>query len=163
MTGESRKPDIVQEVSRYHLWLIPEFPVDVAMVRPRERALPWRIGLLESIRDEGLRHPILIYGHSPKGTFNHARWGEANKERDQRMYIAFGTNRYWAIKQLGWDTFPAILSWNQGSKPPFEGKRIAPAEFKQYAPAGRVFVQEHGFGWKPYQMPEQEFACPTDA
>lgn len=131
------------------------------MVRPRERALPWRVGLLESIREEGLRHPVLIYGHSPKGAFNHARWGHAQEGRDPSMYIAFGTNRYWAIKQLGWDAFPAIISLNKGTLPTWaDSKEVLPSEFKSFAPEGRVFVQEHGFGWKPYVMPEDEF-CQT--
>lgn len=133
------------------------------MVRPRERALPWRKGLLESIEKEGLRHPVLIYGHTPKGQFNMAKWGEFQKGRDQSMYIAFGTNRYWAIKQLGWETFPAIISLNKGVLPPWEeAVLVSPYHFGNYAPEGRVFVQEHGFGWKPDVFPEEEF-CQTGA
>lgn len=155
-----RKPDIVEDVERYHLWYIPHMPIDVPMVRPRERALPWRVGLLESIRNEGMKHPILVYGHSPKGAFNMARWGHAQEGRDPSMYIAFGTNRYWALKQLGKETMEVILSLNKGQFPPSDWGnyfRVPPYNFKLFAPEGRVFVQEHGFGWKPNVMPEEEF------
>jgi hypothetical protein len=152
------KPDIIpSSVDRYNLWYIPHMPMHIPLVRPRERALPWRVGLLESIRDEGLRHPVLVYGHSPKGAFNMKRWGHAQEGRDPNMYIAFGTNRYWALEQLGRETFPAVLSWNVGSKPPFEGWIISPKEFKKMAPPGRVWVQEHAFGWTLETLPEEEF------
>lgn len=151
------KPDIVLDVQRYDMWLIPHLPINLPLVRPRTEEDEWRVGLLESIRKEGLRHPIIVYGHSPKGQFNHAKWGEANEGRDKRMYIAFGTNRYWALQQLGKETFPAILSWNKGDTPPFEGEIIPPEGFRDYAPEGRVFVQEHGFGYKVKEMPEDEF------
>lgn len=145
------------DVQRYDLWLIPDFPIDVPFVRPRTEAHEWRVGLLESIRKEGLRHPVVIYGHFPKGQFN-PKWDEYNEGRDSRMYIAFGTNRYWAMKQLDYTTFPAILSWNKGKTPPFEGAtKITPDEFRDYAPAGRIFVQEHGFGYKVEETPEDEF------
>ena len=126
------------------------------MVRPRERALPWRVGLLESIRKEGLRHPILVYGHSPKGRFNLDRWPQ-DEGRDRNMYVAFGTNRYWALKKLGWTHMPVILSYK--GKPPFDGARlITPHEFKSYAPEGRIFVQDHAFGWTLDTLPEEEFS-----
>ena len=160
------KPDLIEEISRYHLWYVPHFPITLPMVRPRERALPWRQGLLESIREEGLRHPVLIYGHSPKGAFNFARWGEANEGRDKNMYIAFGTNRYWAIEQLGWDTFPAIISLNKGTLPPISwGKRwhVQPSRFKEFAPPGRVWVTDHSFGWTLAQKPEEEFCQTVDS
>lgn len=153
-----RKPDIIEQVTRYNLWLVPHFPLDLPMRRPRSQRHAWREGLLDSIRKEGLRHPLLIYGHHPKGDFNVGRWGKYNEGRDPSMYIAFGTNRYWACEQLGWTTAPAIISLDKTKTPPWpDSKLIAPEEFKQYAPPGRVFVQNHAFGWKPYQMPEEEF------
>jgi hypothetical protein len=154
--GGGLKPDIVLDVQRYDLWFIPSLPIDVPFVRPRTEAHEWRVNLLESIRQEGLRYPIVVYGHFPKGNFN-PKWAEANKGRDPRMYIAFGTNRYWALKQLEADSFPAILSWNKGKTPPFDGEKISPHEFRNYAPAGRIFVQEHGFGYKVEAFPEDEF------
>lgn len=133
--------------------------MDLPLRRPRERRLTWREGLLESIREEGLRHPVLIYGHSPKGKFNMARWGEANKGRSPDMYIAFGTNRYWALEQLGHTTMPAIISLNKGTFPKWEPyERIAPQDFKKYAPPGRVYVTDHGFGWTLETKPEDEFS-----
>ncbi len=160
------KPDIIEDVDRYALWFCPAFPIGLPMRRPRERALPWRQNLLESVRKEGLRYPVLVYGHSPKGSFNMARWGHAQEGRDERMYIAFGTNRYYCLEKLGADTFPAILSWNKGDTPPPETSAefvISPWEFREYAPPGRVIVQRHGFGWQLAQIPEDEFACPIAA
>ena len=150
------KPDIIEEVSRYNLWYIPDFPIDLPMVRPRDRALPWRVNLLQSVREEGLRYPILIYGHSPKGKFNMARWGHAQEGRDTSMYIAFGTNRYWCLKQIGAETMPVIISLNKGEVPK-SGTLVPPHKFKAYAPPGRVFVQDHAFGWTLETLPEQEF------
>lgn len=156
--GRILKPDNVENVQRYDLWMIPEFPVNVPLVRPRSESDQWRINLLESIRKEGMRHPIIVFGHSPKGEFNMDKWGDAQEGRDPRMYIAYGTNRYWAIQQLGWETFPAIMSWNKGTPPPFEGEIIQPGQFKQYSPPGsRVFVQDHAFGWSVKLLPEDEF------
>ena len=153
------KPDIVENVERYNLWLIPQMPMDMPLVRPRRGGVKWRVRMLDSIREEGLRHPILCYGHHPKGRFNLEKWGDANLEQTHKdIYIAFGTNRYWCCKELGWDTFPAILSYNKGRTPPCEGEIITPQEFRNYAPAGRVFVQEHGFGYKLAEFPEEEFA-----
>lgn len=151
------KPDLLDEVSRYDLWLIPEMPMDAPLRRPRDRKLKWRTRLQDSIAEEGLRHPILVYGHEPKGAFNMHRWGEHNEGRQKWLYIAFGTNRYWALEQLGWETFPAILSLNKGRKPPWEGRKITPQEFKELSPPGRVYVQEHGFGWELATLPEEEF------
>ena len=118
---------------------------------------------MDSIREEGLRHPILIYGHSPKGKFNFERWGEYNEGRDPSMYIAFGTNRYWACEQLGMTHAPAIISLNKGTLPRWDdSKEVLPNEFKQYAPPGRVFVQDCGFGWTLNQLPEEEFGQSTE-
>jgi hypothetical protein len=157
------KPDLIEEVTRYHLWYVPHFPISLPMVRPRERALPWRKGLLDSIRDEGLRHPILVYGHSPKGAFNFARWGCYQGKRDTSMYVAFGTNRYWALCQLDADYAPVIISLNKGTQPRKEwgeAQLVLPSEFKKYAPPGRVWVTDHSFGWELSTLPEEEF-CPT--
>lgn len=157
------KPDLIEKVERYHLWYIPYFPIDLPMVRPRERALPWRKGLLESIRTEGMKHPILVYGHSPKGAFNFARWGHAQEGRDHNMYIAFGTNRYWALKQLDRQTMEVIISLNKGTLPSPEwgpAYHVQPRQFKEFAPPGRVWVTDHSFGWTLRVKPEEEF-CPT--
>jgi hypothetical protein len=154
------KPDIVLDVERYNLWYLPHFPMELPLRRPRDRALKWRQQLLESIRDEGLRHPVLVYGHSPKGAFNMTRWGYANEDRDPSMYIAFGTNRYWALEKLGWTKMPVILSLNKGVLPdPAWGAatRIRPHDFHNFAPPGRIFVQEHAFGWELRTLPEDEF------
>jgi len=154
------KPDIVLDVDRYNLWYIPHFPMDLPLRRPRDRKLKWRVRLLESIQEEGLRYPILIYGHSPKGAFNMHRWGDANEGRNPSMYIAFGTNRYWALEQLGWTHMPVIISLNKGRKPSRnwgESTLVRPQDFHNYAPPGRIFVQEHGFGWTLKEKPEDEF------
>ena len=152
------KPDIVLDVQRYNLWYIPHFPMDLPLRRPRDRKLKWRVRLLDSIREEGLRYPILIYGHNPKGSFNFSRWGEDNEGRNRNMYIAFGTNRYWALEQLGETTMPVIISLNKEKSPPWEGAvRVLPEEFRNYAPPGRVYVQEHAFGWTLETLPEDEF------
>lgn len=159
------KPDLIERLTRYHLWYVPSFPIDLPMVRPRERALPWRQGLLQSIREEGLRHPILVYAHHPKGAFNMHRWGKFQEGRDRSMYIAFGTNRYWALEKLGCETFPAIVSLNLGHLPPKTwggATQIKPIDFKKYAPPGRVYVTDHAFGWELETPPEEEF-CPIDA
>lgn len=160
--GETRelKPDIIEDVERYNLWFIPQMPMDAPLVRPRQRGVRWRVRLLEDIRENGLRHPIVVYGHTPKGDFNIQRWGDPRPEgKKYDMYIAFGTNRYHCLQELGFETFPAILSWNKGRKPPFEGEQITPEEFRDYAPEGRIFVQEHGFGYKVKEFPEEEFSA----
>lgn len=157
--GEELKPDDVQLVERYDLWYVPHLPMDVPLRRPRDRKLKWRTRLLESIREEGLRHPILVYGHSPKGAFNMHRWGASNEGRAKWLYVAIGTNRYWCLDQLGHETMPAILSMNKGKKPPWEGELITPQDFRSYAPPDcRVWVREHGFGWQLGLLPEDEFA-----
>jgi hypothetical protein len=86
-----------------------------------------------------------------------ARWGEWNKDKKYDMYIAFGTNRYFCLKEIGAETFPAILSWNKGTKPPFEGEMITPEQFRDYAPEGRIYVQDHAFGYTVKETPEDEF------
>ena len=159
MKGD-KKPDIVLDVERYNLWYLPHFPMDLPLRRPRDRKLKWRVRLLESIRDEGVRHPVLIYGHSPKGTFNMHRWGEDNVGRDTSMYVACGTNRYWAMEQLGWTKMPVIMSMNKGKRPHKDwgdSTMISPQDFHNYAPPGRIFVQEHAFGWGLDTPPEDEF------
>ena len=41
-------PDRISDLHRYHLWYIPDFPIDVPLVRPREELHEWRVNLLES-------------------------------------------------------------------------------------------------------------------
>ena len=76
------------------------------------------------------------------------------------MYIAFGTNRYWAMKQLGWETMEVIISLNKGRMPDPEwgpAYHVKPHVFKEFAPEGRVWVQDHSFGWTLKVKPEEEF------
>ena len=156
------KPDLIEEVTRYNLWLIPNLPMDAPLYRPRQRRQGWRSNLLADIKANGLRHPILVYGHSPKGKFNLQRWGDLRPDvegvKKFDMYIAFGTNRFYCLQELGATTFPAIVSWNKGKTPPWEGKIITPEEFRDYAPEGRIVVQDHGFGYTVKTKPEEEFS-----
>lgn len=85
------------------------------------------------------------------------RWGAENEGRQKWLYIAFGTNRYWALDQLGATTFPAILSMNKGKTPPWEATLISPEEFRNYAPPGRIYVDDHAFGYTLDVLPEEEF------
>ena len=79
------------------------------------------------------------------------------------MYVAFGTNRYWCLEQLGWKDMPAIISLNKGVEPPWpDSVEVKPQEFKQYAPPGQVWVTDHSFGWQLETPPEDEF-CQTVA
>jgi hypothetical protein len=79
------------------------------------------------------------------------------------MYVAFGTNRYWALEQLGSKVAPAIISLNKGTIPHPEwghAYHVPPSQFKKFAPPGRVWVTDHSFGWTLAVKPEEEF-CPT--
>jgi hypothetical protein len=115
---------------------------------------------LESIRDEGLHWPLTVYGHSPKGKVVPKYKVPENANRDEGMYVFIGTNRYWCLKALGWDSFPAIVSLNKGEIPPWEGAyKITPEEYPQYCPDNcfRIWVREHAFGYKPKVMGEDEY------
>ncbi len=53
---------------------------------------------------------------------------------------------------------PVIISLNKEKLPPWEDAvQVSPEEFRNYAPPGRIFVQEHGFGWTVETLPEDEF------
>jgi hypothetical protein len=76
------------------------------------------------------------------------------------MYVAFGTNRYWALCQLEAEYAPTIISLNQGTLPPREwghAYHVLPTDFKNFAPPGRVYVTDPGFGWELAVKPEEEF------
>lgn len=121
----------------------------------------------DDIRDNGLRCPIIVFGHSPKGPVNPAYRCEFNRNRDESMYVMIGTNRYWCLLDLGWEVFPAIVSLNKGEEPPKEwGEvwKVDPVDFPKYAPDDcyRIWVREHAFGYKPLEWPSVEFGeCQT--
>ena len=147
-------------VDRYDLWYIPEYPIDEPWVRTRDGADSWRINLLDNIRENGMRWPIVLYGHSPKGAIIDKYRDEFNAHKDERIYVMIGTNRWWCLKELGYKTFPAILSLNKGEQPKYSATKITPHEFAyQYAPldARRVWVQEHGYGYTPRVEAHDEF------
>lgn len=116
----------------------------------------------DDIRDNGLRVPLVVFGHSPKGKVNPSYYHESNRDRDESFYVMIGTNRYWCLKDLGWDVCPAIVSLNKGEHPPEEwGEhwQVSPSDFPKYAPddSYRIWVREHAFGYKPLRMPADEF------
>lgn len=134
--------------------------MDEPWVRYREIPDSWQSNLLESIREEGLRWPLTVYGHSPKGPINKQYDVPQNAGRNRDRYVFIGTNRYWCLKELGWDTFPAIVSLNKGKEPPWDSWKITPEEYPQYCPDDcyRIWVREHAFGYKPLTMGQDEFA-----
>lgn len=114
--------------------------------------------MLESIKSEGLRYPLVVFGHTPKAKICEHMITDANKDRDFDYYVHAGTNRYWCLQQLGYETFPAVLSINTGSIPKWDGTKITPQEYIQYCPANsEPYVQEHGFGYSLAVLPEEEF------
>lgn len=156
-----QQPHDIQHVRRYNLYYTSEFPMAVPWFRGRDASEPWRCRLLESIREEGLRHPIIVFGHSPKGRIIDKYRCAENAGRDESIYISQGTNRYWCLRELGWKSFPAVYSWNKGLPPPFGGRLLEPEEFVDYCPDDtvRAWVREHNFGYKqpPTGTPEVEF------
>lgn len=133
--------------------------MDLPWVRPRELDHGWQQNLLESIRSEGLRYPLMVYGHSPKAQISPRYKTAWNEGRNEAIYVHQGTNRYHCLDKLGFEVFPAVLSWNSGSKPPFEAEKLELREFKALLPkCEHIWVQEHGFGYKVEEFPETEFA-----
>jgi hypothetical protein len=161
--SEQRINDI-QAVSRYELWYAPHFPIQLPWVRSRDAADSWRLNLLESIREEGLRHPITIHGHSPKGLPIEKYITDENRDTPRDFIVRQGTNRLWCCRELGWETIPAIVSINKGSTLPegVNGGIIPHEKFLEWVPgnAVRVWVREHDFGYKQPEeyLPENEFA-----
>lgn len=154
-----RLNDILPNIERYDLWVVPEFPMDRPWVRARDGSDSWRVRLLDNIRDEGLRYPLCVYGHSPKGPIIDKYRCEWNADRDDSMYVFIGTNRFWCLEELGYTTFPAVFSLNKGEVPEWDAYKILPDEFPQYAPDDcyRIWVREHAFGYKPLVMAEDAY------
>lgn len=131
-------------------------------MRDRTDLASWRLNMRDDIRDNGLRWPILVFGHSPKGPINNQYITDFNRDRDMKNYIMIGTNRYWCLWDLGWDVFPAIYSLNKGETPPKEwgeSWKVSPSDFPKYSPDDcfRIWVREHAFGYKPLEWPSVEF------
>lgn len=131
-------------------------------MRDRRDSAPWRLQMRDDIRDNGLRWPIIVFGHSPKGKIIEKYITDFNRDRSQDIYVMIGTNRYWCLWDLGVETFPAMYSLNKGETPPEEwGEcwQVSPQDFPKYAPDDcyRIWVREHNFGYKPLTEPEVEF------
>lgn len=83
----------------YDIWYCPEYPVDAIRVSTRVRREGrelWRPTLLESIRQRGLVNPLIVLNHRGDTAEHH--------------WLMVGTNRHWAVVELGWKTVPVLVT-----------------------------------------------------
>lgn len=114
----------------YQIWYCPEYPVskiNSSKKVDRTGREDWRRALAENIREHGLANPLIILNHRPPKF--EARW------------LMTGTNRLWAIKHLGWETVPAIVTGNCDVEPRFP---VEPEELQTYFRDGEVYFGTHG-------------------
>lgn len=147
------------ESNRFSLWVVPEFPIHLPWVRDRrpQTGEEWRFGLLEDIRDNGLKSHIGVYGHQPQGPISKKYDVEWNSDRDRKYVVRLGTNRLWCLMELGHKTFPAVVSINHGSKPPWDGYIIPACSLGKYFTDGTPWVANHAFGIVQATVPEEAY------
>lgn len=84
----------------YDIWYCPNYPIEsikFSMKTDRSERNKLRAALAVDIRERGLLNPLIILNHRPRNRFvDH--------------YVMQGLNRLEAVKLLGWDTVPAIVT-----------------------------------------------------
>jgi hypothetical protein len=81
------------------LWYCATYPVDQLSAGPTEltHRAPYLPALLEHIRQHGLINPLIVLNHRDPAAF-------------VPRTVMTGTNRLWAVRQLGWRTVQALVT-----------------------------------------------------
>lgn len=113
----------------YPIWYCPEYPVSAINYSRRtrfENQEQARPALLADIRDYGLINPLIVLNHRGEGY--------------QPRYVMTGNNRLWAVRTLGWDTVPAIVT----GECEYACEPVAWEDIGDYFPDGEVYLGNHG-------------------
>lgn len=122
----------------FKVWYCAECPVEA--IRFDRTARPereeWRIALAENIRQNGLVNPLIILNHP--------------RRKCPDFWLMVGTNRLWAIRYLGWEMVPAIVT---GSCP-FPAVEVLPADVPSYFRDGTPYLSCYGIALTGVKRPE---------
>lgn len=82
----------------YPIWYCPKYPVSVLRSgEPRPEFYEALKGLKRDVRARGLINPLIVLNHR-------------DPERFKRDWVMTGRNRLFVVKELGWETVPAIVT-----------------------------------------------------
>ena len=114
----------------YDLWFCPLYPVDSIRVSdkvPREGRENWRLALAENIQECGLVNPLIVLNH--------------RGDKAEHHWLMTGTNRLWAVRHLGWERVPVIVT----GECEFEPKvKVELEDLQSYFKDGEVYIGAYG-------------------
>jgi hypothetical protein len=129
----------------FSVWYVPEYPLDRINHTPRDAQLriELRVALAANIKKQGLINPLIVLNHPrPKCAPN---------------WLMVGTNRFWAVKSLGWTHAPAIVT---GPEPEYPSTPVTPAEVPSYFRDGRPYLSAYGIALTG-TVPPESFRYPV--
>jgi len=127
----------------YPIWYCREYPVKACTFSTRtsfDREDELRPVFLEHIRTHGLINPLIVLNH--------------RTDSYKRRYVMTGNNKLWAVRTLGWETVPAIVTGDCE----FECEPVDWDYILDYFPdATEVYLGNHGprlRGWSDFTKGE---------
>ena len=129
--GPGKNPDDGGKPGTYDTWYCEKYPT--ANIRNPEdtKLFPWRDALrpvlADNIAEHGLLNPLIVLNHR-------------NKRKYKDPWILTGLNRLNAVRRLGWETVPCIVT----GECPYDKIAVHPEELHHYFRDGSVSYE---YGW----------------
>lgn len=115
----------------YEIWFAPRYPVARIQCSHKQEwshKAAFLPALLEDVRTRGLINPLIVLNHRPKNEY-------------LERYVMTGVNRLWCVRQLGWETVPAIVT---GRIDVEDTVLVEWSDIGLYFPDGEVYLGNQG-------------------
>lgn len=120
----------------YDIWFCPNYPIEsikFSLKTDRTDRVVLQAALAENIRLNGLVNPLIVLNHRGPKYCDH--------------YVMQGLNRLSALKLLGWDTAPCIVTGDCEFEPKVSVSR---EDLQDYFLDGRLIWKTHGTWERPH-------------
>lgn len=84
----------------FDIYYCPEYPIDAIQASDKivkEGMDEFRPALAQNIKEQGLVNPLIVLNHR-------------DPKRYKTNWLKTGNNRLWALKYLGWETAPCVVT-----------------------------------------------------
>jgi hypothetical protein len=123
----------------FRVFYCPELPLN--LVRHDQSPKGWkkayRLALMDDIERRGLVNPLIVLNHP--------------RPKCKSMWLMVGQNRLWALKRLGWQTAPAVVT---GTCPEAAREITSWDELRALFKDGEPYLSPYGIAIRNATRPE---------